>query len=53
VRATAVEDGAVVGTWTMPRGKVLLEPFGDAGAGAFAAEAAAVEAFGATAPGAA
>ena len=47
VRATAVADGLVVGTWTMPGGKVVLEPFGAIGEDAFAADAAAVEAFGA------
>jgi hypothetical protein len=46
VRATAVADGLVVGTWTMPRGKVALEPFGAVREDAFAADAAAVAAFG-------
>jgi hypothetical protein len=41
IRATAVRDGAVVGTWTMPDGRVALDPPDDA----FAAEVAAVEAF--------
>ena len=49
VRATAVDDGLVVGTWTMPRGRVVLEPFGDALGDAFAEDAAAVEAFNASA----
>ena len=43
IRATAVDDGLVVGTWTMPGGRVVLEP---AGLGsAFAAEVRAVERF--------
>jgi hypothetical protein len=25
-RATAVDDGVVRGTWTMPRGRVVLDP---------------------------
>jgi len=43
IRATAVDDGLVVGTWTMPGGRVVLEP---AGLGsAFAVEVRAVEHF--------
>lgn len=48
VRATAVVDGEVVGTWTAPGGRVALEPFGSlSGAveSALAAEAATVERF--------
>jgi winged helix DNA-binding protein len=37
LRAVATDDGAVVGTWTMPRGAVELEPFGDLDAGVAAA----------------
>jgi hypothetical protein len=43
IRATAVDDGRVVGTWTMPGGQVALEP--PRLAGAFRAEARAVERF--------
>jgi hypothetical protein len=45
IRATAVDDGAVVGTWTMPGGRVALELFACAEAEAFEAEAEAVERF--------
>jgi hypothetical protein len=43
IRATAVQDGAVVGTWTMPRGRVRLDP--PELAPAFADEVGAVERF--------
>jgi hypothetical protein len=43
IRATAVDGGAVVGTWTMPGGRVALEP--PALGAAFAEEVAAVERF--------
>jgi hypothetical protein len=43
IRATAVVDGAVVGTWTMPGGRVALEP--PQLADTFQAEARAVERF--------
>jgi hypothetical protein len=43
IRATAVVDGGVVGTWTMPGGRVALEP-PELGA-EFAAEVRAVERF--------
>jgi hypothetical protein len=43
IRATAVDDGGVVGTWTMPGGRVVLEPASRAEA--FADEVAAVERF--------
>jgi hypothetical protein len=48
IRATAVVDGCVVGTWTMPGGRVALEPFGalDAGVeGALAEEGRRIERF--------
>jgi hypothetical protein len=43
LRATAVDDGTVVGTWTLPRGRVALDPAELAAA--FADEVAAVEGF--------
>jgi hypothetical protein len=43
IRATAVDDGAVVGTWTMPQGRVALDP--PKLARAFAGEVDAVERF--------
>jgi hypothetical protein len=48
VRATAVVDGRAVGTWTMPRGRVVVEPFGVLAPdveGALEGEARAVEGF--------
>ena len=43
IRATAVDDGSVVGTWTMPGGRVALDPA--APADAFADEVRLVERF--------
>jgi hypothetical protein len=43
IRATAVDDGVVVGTWTMPGGRVVVEPAELATA--FEAEVASVERF--------
>ena len=43
-RATAVDDGLVAGTWTVPGGRVVLDLRDGGDPGRFAAEAAAVEA---------
>jgi hypothetical protein len=51
VRATAVDDGVAVGTWTLRSGAVGLDAFDEDPGDRFAAEAADVERFTSGAPG--